>query len=185
MLRARQPLLNDGGGTPSITADLSATLGAATLASDATVANPITADLSSTLGAATLASDVSVASPITADLSVTLGAATLSSLVQVGAILIDDTHDGDYLKKKLKRERRAVAARRQRVLDLYEQIVEGKEPAPEVAALVEAAGIATADDIIDAPAIDLTNLLNQLERAQSLARDLAIEADDEDILVLI
>lgn len=104
-------------------------------------------------------------------------------------VIIDDTHDGDYLGKKLRKERKAVAARRQRVLDLYEQIVEGKQPEPEVVALVEAAGINSPDSIIYAPAIELTGLIATLERAQQLAERLAIEAaieaDDEEVLLLL
>ena len=104
-------------------------------------------------------------------------------------VIIDDTHDGDYLGKKLRKERKAIAARRQRVLDLYEQIVEGKQPEPEVVALVEAAGISSPDSIIYAPAIELTGLIATLERAQQLAERLAIEAaieaDDEEVLLLL
>jgi hypothetical protein len=67
-----------------VTADLSATLDAATLSADATLVAPITADLSATLDAATLTADVTLAVPITADLSATLGALTLASYADAG-----------------------------------------------------------------------------------------------------
>jgi hypothetical protein len=65
-----------------ISADLSKTLGAATLSADASVTtgSPVTADLGVTLAPATLSADASVtAGNITADLSANLAAATLSA----------------------------------------------------------------------------------------------------------
>jgi hypothetical protein len=68
-----------------IIADLNVTLGALTLASDATVTSAgITADLNVTLGTLTLSSTATVTQPpITADLNVTLGALTLVSSATV------------------------------------------------------------------------------------------------------
>lgn len=105
-------------------------------------------------------------------------------------IVVDDTHDGDYLRKKLKREREEVEARRRRVLELYERIVEGLEPAPEeveqaVSAAIEAVGVETRADIIEAPSIDLGRILAGLERALELQRRLALEADDEEVMLLL
>jgi hypothetical protein len=105
-------------------------------------------------------------------------------------IVVDDTHDGDYLRKKLKREREEVEARRRRVLELYERIVEGLEPAPEeveqaVSAAIEAVGVETRADIIEAPSIDLGRILAGLERALDLQRRLALEADDEEVMLLL
>ena len=185
MLRARQPALGPVSAGTTIDADLSATLGAATLASDVTVANPVTADLTATLGTATLSSDVSVASPITADLTATLGAATLASDVQVGAILIDDTHDGDYLRKKLKAERKALKRRRQQVISLYERLVEGKEPPPAVVEVLQTEGIAPEIIARQATAPEYDRMIAALERAVELNARLQIEADDEEVLLLI
>ena len=152
-------------------------------------ASGVTADLTATLGGITLTADATVGGPVTADLTVTLGGIQLTADATVPAFILDDTHDGDYLGKKLRKERKAVAARRQRVLDLYEQIVEGKQPQPEVVALVEAAGISSPDSIIYAPAIELAGLIETLERAQQLAERLAveaaIEADGEEVLLLL
>ena len=105
-------------------------------------------------------------------------------------VVVDDTHDGDYLRKKLKREREEVEARRRRVLELYERIVEGLEPAPEeveqaVSAAIEAVGVETRADIIEAPSIDLGRILAGLERALDLQRRLALEADDEEVMLLL
>jgi hypothetical protein len=191
MLRARQPaaILFDAAAS-GVTADLTVTLGDLTLSGDASTG--VAGDLTVTLGGIALSADATVATatPVTADLTATLGALSLSADATSGAIIIiDDTHDGDYLGKRLRKERKAVAARRQRVLDLYEQIVEGKHPQPEVVALVEAAGISNPDSIIYAPAIELTGLIKTLERAQQLAERLAveaaIEADDEEVLLLL
>lgn len=187
MLRARQPAAILFDATASgVTADLTATLGGIALTADATVGGPVTADLTVTLGGIGLTADATVSGgPVTADLTVTLGGIQLTADATVPAFILDDTHDGDYLGEKLRKERKAVAARRQRVLDLYEQIVEGKQTEPEVVAMVEAAGIAAADDIIAAPAIDLKNLVATLEAAERLARELAIERDDEEVLMLL
>lgn len=203
MLRARQPAAILFDATGGVTADLTATLGGISLTADATVpvvadlsvtlggislnadaTVPVVGDLSATLGGISLVADATVAA-LVADLNVTLGGIQLTADATVPVVILDDTHDGDFLRKKFKRERKAVAARRQRVLDLYEQIIEGKQPEPEVVALVQAAGIITASDIIEAPAISLNSLVANLERAQALARDLAIEADDEEVLLLI
>ena len=105
-------------------------------------------------------------------------------------VVVDDTHDGDYLRKKLKREREEVEARRRRGLELYERIVEGLEPAPEeveqaVSAAIEAVGVETRADIIEAPSIDLGRILAGLERALDLQRRLALEADDEEVMLLL
>lgn len=105
-------------------------------------------------------------------------------------IVVDDTHDGDYLGKKLKREREEVEARRRRVLELYERIVEGLEPALDeveqaVSAAIEAVDVETRADIIEAPSIDLGRILAGLERALDLQRRLALEADDEEVMLLL
>jgi hypothetical protein len=76
------------------------------------------------------------------------------------------------------------------VLELYERIVEGLEPAPEeveqaVSAAIEAVGVETRADIIEAPSIDLGRILAGLERALDLQRRLALEADDEEVMLLL
>lgn len=101
-------------------------------------------------------------------------------------VIIDDTHDGDYLGKRLRKEREEAEARRRRVLALYERLVEGKEETPEpVEALIEAAGIETRADIVEAPALDLGPMLAALERALDMQRAMALEADDEEVMLLL
>lgn len=171
-----------------VTADLSVTLEPATLSADATMIVNVTADLTATLEALTLASDVSVgAVPVTADLTATLADATLASDVTVSqAIIIDDTHDGEYLKKKLKAERKALKRRRQQVLDLYERLVEGKEPPPpEVVAIIEDAGIVEPPIAPRETMIEYDRMIAALERAVELHRQLMLERDDEEVLLLI
>lgn len=105
-------------------------------------------------------------------------------------VVVDDTHDGDYLRKKLRKEREEVEARRRRVLALYERIVEGKEDLPDaveyaVTRAVEAAGVESRADIIEAPSIDLGRILAGLERALAIQREMQLEADDEEVMLLL
>lgn len=105
-------------------------------------------------------------------------------------VVVDDTHDGEYRRRRLRKEREEVEARRRRVLELYEQIVEGKEPAPAaveyaVAQAVEAAGVESRADIIEAPSIDLGRILAGLQRALAIQQAMMIEADDEEVMLLL
>lgn len=101
-------------------------------------------------------------------------------------VVVVDTHDGDYLGKRLRKEREESEARRRKVLALFEQIVEGREPAFEpVLDVVEEVGIESKADILDAPALDLNRILAGLERAMDLQRRMAIEADDEEVMLLL
>jgi hypothetical protein len=95
-------------------------------------------------------------------------------------IYVDDTHDGEYRARKMREEKEAVEQRRQRVLALYERIVEGKETRA-----VEAAGIESRADIVKAPTIDLNRILAGLERASAIQREMHIEADDEEVMLLL
>lgn len=105
-------------------------------------------------------------------------------------VVVDDTHDGLYLAERIRKEREAVEARRRRVVALYERIVEGLEPAPDeveeaVSAAIEAVGVETRADIMDAPEVDLGRILAGLERALELQQRLALEADDEEVMLLL
>jgi hypothetical protein len=105
-------------------------------------------------------------------------------------IYVDDTHDGDFRARKMREEREAVDQRRQRVLALYERIVEGKQSLPDAAEYivtraVEAAGIEARADILKAPTIDLGRILAGLERASAIQRDMQLEADDEEVMLLL
>lgn len=105
-------------------------------------------------------------------------------------IYVDDTHDGDFRARKMREEREAVEQRRQRVLALYERIVEGKQSLPDAAEYivtraVEAAGVEARSDILKAPTIDLGRILAGLERASVIQRDMQLEADDEEVMLLL
>lgn len=105
-------------------------------------------------------------------------------------IYVDDTHDGDFRARKMREEREAVERRRQRVLALYERIVEGKQSLPDAAEYivtraVEAAGVEARADILKAPTIDLGRILAGLERASAIQRDMQLEADDEEVMLLL
>ena len=105
-------------------------------------------------------------------------------------IVVDDTHDGEYRARKLREERAAAEQRRQRVLALYERIVEGKQSLPDAAEYivtraVEAAGVEARADILKAPTIDLGRILAGLERASAIQRDMQLEADDEEVILLL
>jgi hypothetical protein len=105
-------------------------------------------------------------------------------------IYVDDTHDGDFRARKMREEREAVEQRRQRVLALYERIVEGKQSLPDAAEYivtraVEAAGVEARSDILKAPTIDLGRILAGLERASAIQRDMQLEADDEEVMLLL
>jgi hypothetical protein len=105
-------------------------------------------------------------------------------------IYVDDTHDGEYRARKMREEKEAAEQRRQRVLALYERIVEGKETLPgaaeyAVTRAVEAAGVESRADIVKAPTIDLNRILAGLERASAIQREMHIEADDEEVMLLL
>ena len=105
-------------------------------------------------------------------------------------VVVDDTHDGEYRGRRYRKEREEAEARRRRVLALYERIVEGKEDLPDaveyaVTRAVEAAGVESRADIIEAPSIDLGRILAGLERALAIQQAMMIEADDEEVMLLL
>jgi len=99
--------------------------------------------------------------------------------------VIFDFHDGGVNKKKEEEQRRREAAkaqkRRDKVLELFERIVEGKpELAEEIAQpfVIEKA-------TIQAPAvIDYDAMLASFDRVEKIY-NAYIEMDDEDVLLLI
>ena len=102
-----------------------------------------------------------------------------------GTIVYFDTHDGGKRKKEEEEHRRAEAAkakaRRDEVLALFEQIVEGKprvaEEIAEPFVLIEAT--------IEAPAvIDYEAMLADIARVEQIY-SAYIEMDDEDVLLLL
>lgn len=167
------------------TATLAATLGDVVFTSSATTGHTATAAFS--LDSISTAINVSVASPgtVTATVAFTLDSIGFAATANVQSqIIVVDTHDGDYHKKKFKREVTDKNRRKQQIIDLYEELVELKPKAAEdaIAPFI--------DNVVQSQSanIDFDTLLKNLDRAEaiysSLQRELQ-EIDDEDILLLL
>jgi hypothetical protein len=103
-------------------------------------------------------------------------------IVSTPIIIIDDTHDGDYLRKKFLDDQEAQSRRRKAVIDTYEMLVEGR---PAVAAEIVAPYVMEAvSEAKTAPIVDFSRLLDDTDRLQRLL-DAYIEMDDEEVLLLI
>ena len=104
-------------------------------------------------------------------------------------IVIDDTHDGDYIKKRQKlfdEEIQRVARKRQDIVAAYERIVEGK---PEVAKeLVFGFEVKVKNknnkQQKTMPSIDFDKFIKDLDRVERLWNEY-LEIEDEDLLVLL
>ena len=100
-------------------------------------------------------------------------------------IIIDDTHDGDYKKKRWAEEREKKEKRKREIIDLYERIVEGKPKIAEeiVAPFVKtkARGQQTAPTVSQ---IDFDKLMRDISRVEALLTE-HIEMDDEEVLALL
>ena len=103
--------------------------------------------------------------------------------VQTAPIIVVDTHDGGKQKKKFNAEKARKQRQKQEIIDLYEQIVEGK---PKLAAEIVEPYVKTAtiSEIKSLPSIDFDSLMNDLARIQQLY-DAHIEMDDDEVLALL
>ena len=104
-------------------------------------------------------------------------------------IVVDDTHDGDYIKKRKKlfdEEIQRVARRREDIIAAYERIVEGKpEIAKELVAGFEAKPKNKDNkNQVLRPRIDFDKFAKDLDRVERLW-NLYLEIEDEDLLVLL
>ena len=103
----------------------------------------------------------------------------------VPPIIIIDTHDGDYKKKKYAEERATKERRKAELVDLYERIVEGR---PEVAEKIVAPFVKTkAQGQQTAPLvrqIDFDKLMRDITRVEALYKE-HLEMDDEEVLSLL
>ena len=110
---------------------------------------------------------------------------TLSITGVQATIIIDDTHDGDYKKKRWADEREKKEKRKREIIDLYERIVEGKpEIAEEIVApfvKTKARGQQTAPTVRQ---IDFDKLMRDISRVEALLTE-HIEMDDEEVLALL
>lgn len=111
--------------------------------------------------------------------------AAIPSVIIPPIIIEIDTHDGGKRKKAeeeyRKKEAAKAKARRNEVLALYEQIVEGK---PELAEEI-AQPFVIAKATIQAPAIiDYDAMLANFDKVEQIY-NAYLEMDDEDVLLLI
>jgi len=111
--------------------------------------------------------------------------AAIPSVIIPPVIIEIDTHDGGKRKKVEEEHRRKEAAkakaRRDEVLKLFEQIVEGK---PEIAKEIAQPFVVT-QATIQAPAvIDYDAMLASFDRVEQIY-NAYLEMDDEDVLLLI
>jgi len=111
--------------------------------------------------------------------------AGIPSVIIPPIIIEIDTHDGDKRKKAEEDDRKKEAAkakaRRDEVLKLFEQIVEGK---PELAEEIAEPFVIT-QATIQAPAvIDFDAMLASFDKVEQIY-NAYIEMDDEDVLLLI
>lgn len=171
--------------TTGHTATLAATLGDVTFASNATLGHTATAAFS--LASISTAINVTVTSPgaVTATVAFTLDSIGFAATANVQSqVIVVDTHDGDYHKKKFQKEIRDKDRRKQQIIDLYEELVELKPKAAEeiIAPFVP--------NVVQRQSanIDFKALLESLDRTEtlynSLQRELQ-EIDDEDVLLLL
>ena len=98
-------------------------------------------------------------------------------------IIIGDTHDGKYWKKRDEEEIAAKQRRKRQVVEAYEFLVEGKSPVVEeiIAPFVKEVKKAKSSDI---PRIDFDKFLNDMERVDRLWQEY-LKMDDEEVLMLL
>jgi hypothetical protein len=101
--------------------------------------------------------------------------------VPVVPIIIDDTHDGDYHKKKFDEERAKAKQKRANIVHAYERLVEGK---PDVAEEIAAPYVKPANKKHSEPLINYDKLLADTDRANRLWQAY-LEMDDEEVLLLL
>ena len=104
-------------------------------------------------------------------------------------IIGDDTHDGDYIKRRKKlfdEEIQRVARRREDIIAAYERIVEGKpEIAKELVAGFEVkAKTSKSKKEVLRQRVDFDKFVKDLDRVERLW-NLYLEIEDEDLLVLL
>lgn len=98
-------------------------------------------------------------------------------------IVIDDTHDGDFLGKKFAEEQARAVKRREAILNAYEIVVEGR---PEFAEEIAEPFTQLVVDQQEMPVkqIDYDALFADLDRVEAIWSNY-IDLDDEEILALL
>ena len=97
------------------------------------------------------------------------------------SLIIVDTHDGDYHKKKFEEEKARAARKKADIVQAYEQLVEGR---PSVAEEIAAPYIQPPSKTFAKPTINYDKLLADTDRAEKLWRAY-LEMDDEEVLLLL
>jgi hypothetical protein len=102
---------------------------------------------------------------------------------QIGAtpIIVIDTHDGDYLKKRFEDDKTRSKRKRSEIIHAYERLVEGK---PDVAEQIAAPYIKPPNNKRHDPFINYDKLLADVERAEQLWQAY-LDLDDEEVLMLL
>jgi len=126
----------------------------------------------------------------TATANITIALTGVQATGQVGnltaqtqIIVIDDTHDGDFLGKKFAEEQARAAKRREAILNAYEIVVEGR---PEFAEEIAEPFTQLVVDQQEMPVkqIDYDALFADLDRVEAIWSNY-IDLDDEEILALL
>lgn len=144
-----------------------------------------TATMAVTLDSISTNINALVSSPgaITGTLAATLESISVAITATENKIYVVDTHDGEYYKKKFAKESQDKAKYRQRVVDLYEELVELK---PKAA--IDAVAPFVENDVNSEKGIDFNKLLsdiNQTEAVYNALRRELEEIDDEEVFLLL
>jgi hypothetical protein len=186
-------LMEAGGGgaylAPAVTITVSL---AVTEAQDIAAANitvgstSITADLAATEAQDIAAIGVTVSS---ANVTVALAATEAQDIASIQItvpqpIIVDDTHDGDYLPRKFKRERDERRKRKRDIINAYEVLVEGKSPVIEELIAQYADPEPKQAKATAAPRLDIDKIMQSADAIERLW-NAYIDMDDEEILLLL
>mgnify|MGYP007004495645 CR=1 FL=1 len=97
----------------------------------------------------------------------------------VTPIIVDDTHDGEYRKKRFAKERADKKRRKEEIIYAFERIVEGR---PDIAREIAAPFLETRASTL--PAIDYGKMMKDLDKIETIWK-LHLELDDEEVLTLL
>lgn len=107
------------------------------------------------------------------------GTGTLTPIIQPYYVF-SDTHDGDKHKKRYDEESKRQERRKAELIDVYEQLVEGR---PTVAQEIVKPYLAPTRKNVT-PSIDWNRLIADVDRVEAIYREYQ-EMDDEDVLLLL
>ena len=145
----------------------------------------INAALAATEAQDTAAANVTVAA---ASITVALAATEAQDVASIQVtvplpIIVDDTHDGDYLPRKFKRERAERKKRKRDIINAYEVLVEGRSPVIDELIAQYADPVKPAAKV-QAPQLNIDKLMQSADAIDRLW-NAYIDMDDEEILLLL